>query len=267
MARLVATLILTLLALVPLWAVVPLPTKIGHGTAINAGNSLASGLVRVIVLTEGASTATDRIGAGTGTLVNSAAWVTEANLGGTAVDFTAGSNAGIDFGNGGLSHGNGHVSVFYGGRVQVDAAYHDAGVIAGSGVDSYSFGVDASDKWKFTLRTVVDITMTGDSPVDGRIYTVGSGYTEATSARFHVYDQTSSAQITPETVVQGLTPAQVNASSYVGNSDPLTASWAEDLAFLYIWNRVLSDAEFVTLHANPYVFFGAPRMLLLGVGP
>ena len=167
--------------------------------------------------------------------------------GGTLVDFP-GADDTISFGQGGLSHGNGNVSVFFGGTATVDATENWAGAIAGTGVDTYAWGIGDNNAWRFTLRDVAHLAATGTGPVQGRVYTVGMGYTDSTSVRFHIYDHTTEAQITPETVLSASVPGQVAAASVIGNADDGSGSWARRLSFTYIWNRVLTDAERADLY-------------------
>ena len=227
--------------------------KPAAGASINTSHAIATGLVRCVLLNEGVGSATELVGGATAALSNGAIWHSHMSAGGTLVDFP-GADDTISFGQGGLSHGNGNVSVFFGGTVTVDATENWAGAIAGTGVDTYAWGIGDDNAWRFTLRDVAHITATGTGPVQGRVYTVGMGYTDSTSVRFHIYDHTTEAQITPETVLSASVPGQVAAASVIGNADDGSGSWARRLSFTYIWNRVLTDAEFVQLHASPWCF-------------
>lgn len=228
----------------------PLPTKPTGG--INLQHPLASGLVRAFPLREGSGTAEEIIGGLAGTLSDGAAWTTDADLGGICMDFDLGR---ILYTTDTLTHGNGDFSVFFGGRVFNDGNFHDAGALVGASIDSYSFGIHTNQEWKFTLRNVVDIT-SGITPVSGRVYTMGMAYDKGTSVLFHPYDHTTDAQVTPATIPDTNAPTQVNQQNCIGNGDNNTSSWGDNLAFVFVWGRLLTAAEFVQLHASPFAFFG-----------
>lgn len=247
---------------------IPFHTKAATAV-INPFLPISSGLVRVVLLNEGSGSPVELVGAGTGTLENSAAWSTaDTNLG-TTVQFSAGTTTSINFGAGGLSHGNGDLSVFWGGECPVIGGLeHNAGAIAGTGVDTYHFGLNTSGGGRFVLSNVVGIDAPNGQLTAGSYYTCGIAYDKSTSVRFHIYNQTTSAMVhAPETVNDTNTPAQVANNSTVGSKWDATSSWGSDLGFLYVWNRVVTDAEFEQLHQDMYAPFRptAWRHFLLGV--
>jgi hypothetical protein len=230
-----------------------LPSKPSLSATVNTGHALASGLVHCMLLNQAAGAVIDLKTATTGALTNGAAWTTSAALGGAALGFAAGATAYAGFGEGGLSHGNGAVSVFFGGPVLANTLFHFAGAIAGTGIDSYAWGIHDANTWVWTIRNVVHIQTVG-LPTNGDVYTCGIAAPRGGNVKFHYKNQTTGAASQVENITNTDTPVASATPSVLGNIDNLTESWGNPLAFTYIWNRALSDAEFESLHTNPYVF-------------
>jgi hypothetical protein len=233
----------------------PLPAKPPAGSTINTGHSIASGLVRCVLLNEGSGTAKELVGSGNGTLSGDTIWTTDADMGGTCITNAGAVNGGVDFGQGGLSHGNGSVSVFFGIKILKDGNYHNGGAIAGAGVNTYTFGLHGSPSNPFLWvnRGVVEVQSTIGPVATDDVYTVGIAFTQGVQVRFHTFRHNTDATVT-ETIATTAGSSQISATSNVAAGDGGGNPLRKPQAFLYIWNRVVADSEFVTLHANPYAF-------------
>ena len=245
---------------------VPLATKPAAGSTINTGHSLASGLVRCILFNEGSGSPKELVGAGAGTLNGGAAWATDTNLGGTSMDSGSSGTDAVNWGTGGLSYGNGNCTFFIGARIPVNAAKeHTAIETGGVAVDRIFCGVQNNGLFKLTVADVAHIQSTF-TPTAGDVYTLGVGYTRATSARFHIKNQTTDVTQS-ETINDTSVPLTGTTISTTNNrhdlGTPSGGNWDERIAFIYVWNRVLSDAEFASLHSNPYQFITPPGSSLM----
>jgi hypothetical protein len=273
--RLLATVVAVLLAVASIVATVPLPSKVATGSTINTGHSIASGLVRALLLNEGTGSPAELVGAGTGTAQASATWSTNANLGGTCALTTAVGDA-WSFGQNGLSYGNGDFSVYFTARIPATAArQHIAGEAAGSTTDGIFWGLHDSGGMQLVLADVAAIDSGIGALTVGDIYSIGMVYDRGVSVRFYGYNQTTNT-LMAETILTAATPVPSANPSTLGGRRDFGLSWGgnECIGLTYIWNRQVLDAEFDTLNTSPYIFVNAPSaggpplgtLRLLGVG-
>jgi hypothetical protein len=233
---------------------VPLPSKPASGSTINTGHSMASGLVRCVLFNEGSGSPVELVGAGTGTLGGSAAWATDTDLGGTCIDTGTTINDRVSFGANGLSAGNGDVTIFAGFRCPTIAARgHIVFELAGGTTDGMFGGVGDSGQLHFVLADVVVLDSAAMTYVAGSIYTCGWGYDRGVSIRYHVYNHTTDTTTT-DTISNASSPTTSANPSVIGNRRDFGAGFDDRIAFVYIWNRVLSDSDFASMHSDPYQF-------------
>lgn len=233
---------------------VPLPSKPPSGSTINTGHALASGLVRCVLYNEGSGSPTELVGGGSGTLGGSAAWATDTDLGGTCMDTGTSISDRVSFGANGLSFGNGDMSVLAGFRCPTIAARgHIVFETAGGTTDGLFGGVGDSGQLHFVIADVVVLDSAAMTYVAGNIYTAGWGYDRGVSIRYHVKNQTTDTTVT-DTISSASTPTTSANPSVLGNRRDFGAAFDDRIAFVYIWNRVLADADFASLHTDPYQF-------------
>lgn len=247
-----------LLSVADLSATLPLPTKPANGSTVNTGHSIASGIQRAMLLNEGSGTVTDIVGSSTGTLQNGATWDTDADLGGTCLDTSAGATAGVTFGENGLSYGNGDFTVYFTAKMPAIAArYHVAGETAGAATDGVFWGTNDSGNPQLVVAGIAEVNSTIGVLTAGSIYSIGITYDEGVSVRFYIYNQTTN-NLSADTVLTAATPGMNATPSTLGSRRDATISWGECIGVTYIWNRTLLDSEFDSLNTNPYVFINAP---------
>lgn len=230
----------------------------------NTGHAQYSGLVRCVLFHEGTGSPVELIGSGTGTLETGATWTTDTDMGLNTVTCGTGDDK-VNFGDAGLSHGNGDCTVYLGLRAPTVAAlYHTPWQLGGTGIEKLACGVTDNGDWYFVLNDVVEYAYTTTTdPTPGNIYTVGFAYDRLVDVRCYAYNQTSSTLETNHALTAGGTPGTGGTACYIGNHQGLASGWGEEISFCYMWNRVLATSEFDVLNADPWAFFsdGAPTTL------
>lgn len=237
---------------------VPLPTKPASSATINTAHSIASGLVRCVLFNTGSGSPVELVGAGTGSLAGSAAWASDTDLGGTCIDTGTTLADGVNFTANGLSFGNSDVSIYAGFRCPTIAARsHIVFETAGGSTDGLFGGVGDAGQLHFVIADVVVLDSGAMTYVAGNIYTAGWAYDRGVSVRYHVRNQTTDTTTTDTQLNAGIPTTSANPS-VIGNRRDFGSGFDDRIAFVYIWNRVLDDTEFASLHTNPYQFINAP---------
>lgn len=240
----------------------PLPTKPPNGSTINTGHSIASGLQRCILLNEGSGSPRELVGGAFGTLVGTAAFSTDTNLGGTCINIPNAGD-GINWTANGLSYGNGNCTVFFSCNVPTNAAAeHMIAEAAGGSTDGIFFGINDSGDWRFVLADVFIFDRAVAALNVGHVYSCAMIFTRGTSVRFYFKDQTNDT--TGDTTVNDAsTPVpSANPSTLGIRRDLSNGTFKEKIAHLYMWNRALSTGEIDTLFTNPYVFINSGTDIL-----
>ncbi len=242
-------------------ALLPLPRKPPYGAGVIAGHPLASSMEKAILYNEGSGTIARWInsaGSGNGTLSGTAAWGTNASLGGTCMT-TPADNDGINYGNDGLNIGNptGGMTAFWIGRIPATAGrQHVAVEIAGPGTDGYFFGLGDLGQMEMVVADVVAIDEGSFGALTvGDIYACSVKYTYNVGARFYFRNLTTEAAAQGSNVAGVGIPQQTSNPSVTCNRRSLAGtSWKEDMALTYLWSRILPDSDIDTLIVSPYDF-------------
>src|SRR3990167_78920 len=233
---------------------IPLPAKPANGATINTGHAMASGLVRCILYNEGSGSPVELVGTASGTLVGSASWATDTNLGGTCLDTSVTTGDGVNWAANGLSYGNADCSVFIAGRIPTIAArQHVAAEAAGGTTDGGVCGLGDSGPMQFVLADVVALDSGAGGLTVADIYTIGYAFDRGVGVLFHGKNQTADTTIT-DSVANASAPTASANPSPTSNRRSFASAWDDRLAFIYIWNRALVAADFVSLHLDPYQF-------------
>lgn len=226
------------------------------GSQIDMSHPLARGLSSVILLNENAGIAFNVVKKSIGTFEGGAGWASTRF--GSGVSLPTATDA-VNFGDSGIPNGKSDFSVFFRGQALADSTFREAGSSNGTGQDSLHWGTDSGNKWDFTLATVIDI-VTVAAAVANSFYDVGMSYTRLSKVDFSIFNLTTPSVVT-ETVSNASTPVTASTTaSRLGNirAGGGNFGWGAPLIFTYVWNRVLSNAEMLWLHNEPYAFLLPP---------
>jgi hypothetical protein len=173
---------------------------------------------------------------------------------------TFGTTSLFSFGSNGLAHGNGDVSMIFRGIVPTLSSSKIAIRIAGSSINSYHFGWNASlSKVAFTLTGVIDVS-SAFTLTAGRFISLGVSYKKSVSAYFDLYDFDAGTRTTG-TTLNNNTPGTSATNSAIGGFDTSAGlNWNAAMSFAAVVTGLWSRADFTRLHADPWQLFQRRRL-------